>query len=140
MNVIARLEYELAYYDFAVHHFNHYTTRTSPAIFKWQFLYCFVNWTLNTLIFSFQIIIFFIILMHTCTHTHTHTHIYISDHHHHHHQVILLEWIPLTLYQHQSLSAITPSRSSKCCFSTQDLQDWCTTPSKAIYTVINNKD
>ena len=28
MNVIARLEYELAYYDFAVHRFNHYTTRT----------------------------------------------------------------------------------------------------------------
>ena len=28
MNVIARLEYELAYYDSAVHHFNHYTTRT----------------------------------------------------------------------------------------------------------------
>ena len=30
MNVIARLEYELAYYDSAVHRFNHYTTRT-PA-------------------------------------------------------------------------------------------------------------
>ena len=28
MNVIARLEYELAYYDSAVHRFNHYTTRT----------------------------------------------------------------------------------------------------------------
>ena len=28
MNVIARLEYELAYYDSAVHCFNHYTTRT----------------------------------------------------------------------------------------------------------------
>ena len=27
MNVIARLEYELAYYDSAVHRFNHYTTR-----------------------------------------------------------------------------------------------------------------
>ena len=26
MNVIARLEYELAYYDSAVHRFNHYTT------------------------------------------------------------------------------------------------------------------
>ena len=25
-NVIARLEYELAYYDSAVHRFNHYTT------------------------------------------------------------------------------------------------------------------
>ena len=30
MNVIARLEYELAYYDSAVHRFNHYTTRTPP--------------------------------------------------------------------------------------------------------------
>ena len=29
MNVIARLEYELAYYDSAVHRFNHYTTRTT---------------------------------------------------------------------------------------------------------------
>ena len=28
MNVIARLEYELGYYDSAVHRFNHYTTRT----------------------------------------------------------------------------------------------------------------
>ena len=32
MNVIARLEYELAYYDSAVHRFNHYTTRTPPHI------------------------------------------------------------------------------------------------------------
>ena len=30
MNVIARLEFELAYYDSAVHRFNHYTTRTPP--------------------------------------------------------------------------------------------------------------
>ena len=27
-NVIAQLEYELTYYDFVVHRFNHYTTRT----------------------------------------------------------------------------------------------------------------
>ena len=31
VNVIARLEYELAYYDSAVHRFNHYTTKTPPA-------------------------------------------------------------------------------------------------------------
>ena len=31
MNVIARLEYELAYYDSALHRFNHYTTRTPPC-------------------------------------------------------------------------------------------------------------
>ena len=30
MNVIARLEYELAYCDSAVNRFNHYTTRTPP--------------------------------------------------------------------------------------------------------------
>ena len=28
VNVIARLEYELVYYDSTVHRFNHYTTRT----------------------------------------------------------------------------------------------------------------
>ena len=38
MNVIARLEYELAYYDSAVHRFNHYTTRTSPF-----FLFYFIS-------------------------------------------------------------------------------------------------
>ena len=32
VNIIARLENELAYYDSAVHHFNHYTTRTPPDI------------------------------------------------------------------------------------------------------------
>ena len=30
VNVITRLEYELAYYDSAVHRFNHYTTKTPP--------------------------------------------------------------------------------------------------------------
>ena len=32
VNVIVRLEYEIAYYDSAVHRFNHYTTRTPPQI------------------------------------------------------------------------------------------------------------
>ena len=32
MNVIALLEFELAYYNSAVHHFNHYTTRTPPNL------------------------------------------------------------------------------------------------------------
>ena len=49
MNIIARLEYELAYYDSIVNRFNHYTTRTPPKyvwlntvdcfffkIFKWR--------------------------------------------------------------------------------------------------------
>ena len=31
VNVIARLEFELTYYDSAVHRFNHYTTRTPPT-------------------------------------------------------------------------------------------------------------
>ena len=30
VNVIARLEYELAFYDSAVRRFNHYTTMTTP--------------------------------------------------------------------------------------------------------------
>ena len=30
VNVITRLEYELAYYESAVHCFNHFTTRTPP--------------------------------------------------------------------------------------------------------------
>ena len=32
VNVIARLEYELAYYDSAAHRFYHYTTRTPPGL------------------------------------------------------------------------------------------------------------
>ena len=34
VNVIARLEYELVYYDSAVHRFKHYTTRTPPNSFE----------------------------------------------------------------------------------------------------------
>ena len=34
VNVIMRLEYELAYYDSVVHRFNHYTTRTSPVFLR----------------------------------------------------------------------------------------------------------
>ena len=34
MNIIARLEYELAYYDSAVHRFNHYTTRTPRMVVR----------------------------------------------------------------------------------------------------------
>ena len=34
VNVIARLEYELAYYDSSAHCFNHYTTRTPPCYHK----------------------------------------------------------------------------------------------------------
>ena len=35
MNVITRLEYELAYYDSAVHRFNQYTTRTPPSYIRY---------------------------------------------------------------------------------------------------------
>ena len=34
VNIIARLEFELAYYDFAIHRFNHYTTRTPRISLK----------------------------------------------------------------------------------------------------------
>ena len=37
MNVITRLEYELAYYDSAVHRFNHYTTRTPPPAYEYSY-------------------------------------------------------------------------------------------------------
>ena len=33
VNIIARLENELAYYDSSVHRFNHYTTRTPPGTY-----------------------------------------------------------------------------------------------------------
>ena len=36
MNVIARLEFELTYYDSGVHRFNHYTTRATP----WGLVIC----------------------------------------------------------------------------------------------------
>ena len=31
MNVVPRLEFELAYYDSTVHHFKHYTTSDNPT-------------------------------------------------------------------------------------------------------------
>ena len=34
VNIIARLEFELVYYDSAVQRFNHYTTKTSPTTLK----------------------------------------------------------------------------------------------------------
>ena len=40
MNVIVLLEFELAYYDSTVHHFNHYTTRI-PQFINWIHLHCF---------------------------------------------------------------------------------------------------
>ena len=54
MNVIARLEYELAYYDSAVHHFNHYTTGTpvyslvmviSDSVSCWSFIFTLLTFT-----------------------------------------------------------------------------------------------
>ena len=43
VNIIARLENELAYYDSAVHRFNHYTTRTPPDLLlnNQQWLICY---------------------------------------------------------------------------------------------------
>ena len=37
MIILARLEFELAYYDSAVHRFNHYTTRTPPSATKTRY-------------------------------------------------------------------------------------------------------
>ena len=39
VNVIAPLEYELAYYDSAVHRFKHYTTRTPSEVKELRLLY-----------------------------------------------------------------------------------------------------
>ena len=50
MNVIARLEYELAYYDSAVHRFNHYTTRTPLG--HWRVV---IQW--NSLLLEWQYIL-----------------------------------------------------------------------------------
>ena len=47
VNVIARLEYELAYYDSVVHHFNHYTTRTPPQTIEFSISVDFVYTQLN---------------------------------------------------------------------------------------------
>ena len=61
MNVIARLEYELAYYDPAVHRFNHYITRTPPGL--WNLVSIFAAWvssgrvySVNDLCFKFYLI------------------------------------------------------------------------------------
>ena len=52
VNVIARLEYELAYYDSVVHRFNNYTTRTPPTN-TWNILtvckQMIINWTIMRL-------------------------------------------------------------------------------------------
>ena len=53
VNVIARLEYELAYYDSAVHRFNYYTTRTPHANnTKAQINYVFINKKWNNSAYS----------------------------------------------------------------------------------------
>ena len=45
VNIIARLEFELAYYDSVVQRFNHYATRTPPShTIRWtQVLLCNTN-------------------------------------------------------------------------------------------------
>ena len=49
VNVIARLEFELAYYDSAVYRFNHYIMRTSPCSWERNFSrnFCIVQCTLT---------------------------------------------------------------------------------------------
>ena len=41
VNVIMKLEFELAYYDSVIHCFNHYTTRTTPS-------FCWLNSLINS--------------------------------------------------------------------------------------------
>ena len=48
VNVIARLEYELAYYDSAVRRFNHYTTRTLPLSLGNILLLRYIEWFTNS--------------------------------------------------------------------------------------------
>ena len=43
VNVIARLEYERAYYDSAVHRFNHYTMRTPPGQLENDFIHSYMH-------------------------------------------------------------------------------------------------
>ena len=49
MNVIARLEYELAHYDSAVHRFNHYSTKTPPlGRADWGYIYACIQRIIHT--------------------------------------------------------------------------------------------
>ena len=43
VNVLARLEFELVYYNFAGHRFNHYTTRTPPMFIRYRYVTLFDN-------------------------------------------------------------------------------------------------
>ena len=52
MNVIARLEYELAYYDSAVYRFNHYTTRCVCVCMCACVCVCVCVWLDNSLSFK----------------------------------------------------------------------------------------
>ena len=45
MNVIARLEFKLVYYDSAVHRFNHYTTRTPQGMEKFTIVLSYIRGT-----------------------------------------------------------------------------------------------
>ena len=55
VNVKAQLEFELAYYNSAVNCFNHYTTRTSPYIF----FYLFIFFLVFNKVVSFDIVIYY---------------------------------------------------------------------------------
>ena len=81
VNVIARLEFELAYYDSAVHRFNHYTTRTpankpeliSLLTIKWFVLVWFIGIStivgylmLNPCLYIYIYIYIYIWFVNTC--------------------------------------------------------------------------
>ena len=60
MNIIAWLEYKLAYYDFAVYHFNHYTMRTPHVL---QCCPCYLKAELNS-IYVWNFMMYFISIEH----------------------------------------------------------------------------
>ena len=121
MNVIARLEYELVYYDSAVHRFNHYTTRTPLSI------------RLNTFRLNSRIV-FNILYISNDFHDMKDYFLFLSLYilrliftkegirnnihtgfcmHHHHHLGALIAQIPLNLSHHLSLLAIALCNSSR---------------------------
>ena len=83
MNVITRLEYELAYYDSAVYRFNHYTTRIPPFVVFIEFSFCSVF-----CLFVFYYFLFIYLLPPVLLNYEWFINIYLTD-----------RWHPNSLYQ-----------------------------------------
>ena len=63
VKVLARLEYELAYYDSAVHRFNHYTKRTPLVYFSYI---CTLRYLSKGIFTNQKIVIFSTIKIYLC--------------------------------------------------------------------------